>query len=172
MSQVTTQTSGASNSAVDHSLKEVLAFRLGDEEYAINILSVQEIRGFEKPTHIANAPDYLLGVINLRGAIVPVVDLRIRFGNNEPIYSDFTVVIIINVYDKVIGIVVDAVSDVIMIGQEDIKPAPEFGSAIHTEYLSGLCTLGERMLILVKIEQLIMGKDLALFENVHAEDFA
>jgi len=145
---------------------EYLSFCLSSEEYAINILTVQEIRGFEKPTKIANTPAHLLGVINLRGAIVPIVDLRIQFGNDKPEYTEFTVVIILNVGKKVVGIVVDSVSDVVLVKTEDIKPPPEFSASLKAEYLSGLCKFEDRLLILVEIDRLILGKDLALFNDL------
>ncbi|HYD94500.1 MAG TPA: chemotaxis protein CheW [Noviherbaspirillum sp.] len=134
---------------------EVLTFRLGKEEYGIDILKVQEIRGYEATTAIANAPDFLKGVINLRGEIVPIIDMRIRFRLSAPSYDQFTVVIILRVQDTVVGIVVDAVSDVVALAGDQVKPAPEMTSAIHADYICGLGTVGERMLILVDIDKLL-----------------
>src|SRR5258706_14703091 len=119
-------------------VKECLSFRLGAEEYGIDILAVREIRAFERPTRIASAPAFILGVINLRGVIVPIVDLRIKFGVAEATYDGTTVVIILSVADAVLGIVVDSVSDVLPLKQEEIRPAPEFSSAIDASFVKGL----------------------------------
>lgn len=134
---------------------EYLAFRLGNEEYGVNILTVQEIRGYEAATAIANAPDYLKGVVNLRGIIVPILDLRIRFGLEAPSYDALTVVIVLNVGGRVIGVVVDSVSDVTTVPEEHTKPAPSMGAAVNTEYLIGIGALESRMLILLDIERLL-----------------
>lgn len=147
---------------------EVLSFRLGKEEYAISILKVQEIRGYEKPTRLASAPDYLKGIVNLRGHIVPVVDMRIKFGIGEPVYDAFTVVIILNIAHHVIGMVVDSVSDVVTLTPEQIRPAPEMGSTLDGDCLRGLGTVGERMLILLDIERLLASPDMGLI-NAMAE---
>ncbi len=145
---------------------EFLTFRLGAEEYGIDILKVQEIRGYETPTRIANAPHFIKGVVNLRGVIVPIVDLRIKFGLSEPQYDALTVVIILNVMRRVVGIVVDSVSDVLALSAEEIKPAPEFNAVFDASYITGLGSVknGEidRMLILADIEQLMSGTDMAL----------
>ena len=128
---------------------EFLTFTLGKEEYGMPILNVQEIRGYDAVAHIANTPDFIKGVVNLRGIIVPVVDMRLKFHLGQADYTELTVVIILNVAGRVIGMVVDGVSDVITIGTDQVKPAPEFGSAIDTEYVMGLGAVDERMLILV-----------------------
>jgi len=143
---------------------EFLAFRLGKEEYGIDILKVQEIRGYETVTRIANAPEFIKGLINLRGIIVPIVDMRIKFNLGEPVYNDFTVVIILNIGSRVVGMVVDSVSDVTTLLAEQIKPAPEMGSALDTQYLIGLGTVDERMLILVDIDKLMTSADMGLTE--------
>ena len=147
---------------------EVLAFNLGGEEYGIDILKVQEIRGYEAVTRIANAPDFIKGVTNLRGVIVPIVDMRIRLGVGKPVYDAMTVVIILSILGRVIGMVVDSVSDVITLKPEQIRPAPNMGGSIDTEYLTGLATIDERMLILVNIERLMSGEDMGLIEQVAA----
>lgn len=134
---------------------EFLTFTLGNEEYGIDILKVQEIRGYDTVTHIANAPDFIKGVINLRGVIVPIIDLRIKFHVGEATYHEFTVVIIITVLGKVIGMVVDGVSDVVALAPEQIKPAPEMGASLDTRYITGLGTINDQMLILVDIEKMI-----------------
>jgi len=144
---------------------EFLTFTLGAEEYGIDILKVKEIRGYDAVTRIANAPDYIKGVINLRGTIVPIVDMRIRFRLGVPRYDQFTVVIILNVAGRVLGMVVDGVSDVITLSAGQVKPAPEFGAALDTQYIIGLGTVEERMLILVDIERLMSDGDMALMES-------
>ncbi|MHB1354305.1 MAG: chemotaxis protein CheW [Thiobacillus sp.] len=144
---------------------EYLAFTLGREEYGIDILRVQEIRGYEPVTRIANSPAFIKGVVNLRGTIVPVVDMRIKFNLGEPSYDQFTVVIILNIGGRVVGMVVDSVSDVMTLSAEQIKPAPEIGTVFDTDYLIGLGTVGERMLILVDIDRLMSGGEMGLIEK-------
>jgi purine-binding chemotaxis protein CheW len=147
---------------------EFLAFTLGKEEYGIHILKVQEIRGYESVTRIANAPDFIKGVVNLRGIIVPIVDMRIKFDLGEPTYDQFTVVIILNIGGRVVGMVVDSVSDVTTLSPEQIKPAPEMGTALNTDYLIGLGTLDHRMLILVDIDRLMSSDEMGLIEKIAA----
>ncbi len=142
--------------------KEYLTFRLADEEYGIDILKVQEIRGYEPPTRIANAPDFIKGVTNLRGTIVPIVDMRIKFNCDQIEYNGFTVVIILNLPSRVVGIVVDSVSDVMELTSENIRPAPDVESAIHSASIMGLGSVGERMLILLDIEKLMLGMEMGL----------
>jgi len=142
--------------------QEFLTFALGNEEYGIDILKVQEIRGYEKVTQIVNAPGFIKGVINLRGTIVPVVDMRLKFRLAKADYNEFTVMIILNIAHRVVGMVVDGVSDVMQLSAQQIRPAPEFGGAVHTPYITGLGTLDNRMLILVDIEKLMSGSDIAL----------
>jgi len=145
--------------------KEFLSFRLGEEEYGIDILAVREIRAYEKPTRIANAPEFIRGVVNLRGVIVPIVDLRMKFGLRDPVYDALTVVIILNVGGRVLGIVVDAVSDVIALKGEEIRPAPEFSSAVDAAFLRGLASLEGRLLILLDIEAMMASADMALTDE-------
>ncbi len=145
--------------------QEFLTFTLGAEEYAIDILRVQEIRGYDQVTAIANSPAFIKGVINLRGAIVPIVDLRIKFNLSSVTYDQFTVVIILNVMQRIIGVVVDSVSDVIALAAEAIRPPPEFGSTFDSQYLKGLASVGERMLILVDIERLLSSREMALLND-------
>src|SRR4249920_3629935 len=135
--------------------REVLVFVLGGEEYAVDILKVQEIRGYEKVTTIPAAPAYLKGVVNLRGIIVPVIDMRIKFGMAEPKYDSFTVVIILRVAGRVIGIVVDGVSDVVGLLPSEVKPAPALGSIVDSGFLAGLATQGDRMILLLEIEKFL-----------------
>ena len=142
--------------------REMLTFRLGSEEYGIDILRVQEIRGYETPTQIANAPAHVKGVINLRGVIVPIVDLRLKFNLPEAGYDQFTVVIILNVGERVVGAVVDSVSDVIGIAPEQVRAAPELDAGVDAGHITGIGTLGERMLILLDIERLMLASHLSL----------
>lgn len=141
---------------------EFLAFTLGQEEYGIDIQKVQELRGYDTVTRIANAPDFIKGVVNLRGIIVPIIDMRIKFNLGTPTYDQFTVVIILNIAGRTMGMVVDSVSDVITLKPEQIKPAPEMGAVLDTDYLIGLGTLDERMLILVDIDKLMTSAEMGL----------
>ena len=144
---------------------EFLSFKLGAEEYGIDILKVQEIRSYEQPTRIANAPAFIKGVINLRGTIVPIVDMRIKFQVGKAEYTPFTVVIILNIGARVVGIVVDGVSDVTSLRPEQIRPAPDFAATVDTKYIQGLGTLDERMLIVVDIARLMLSSDMALVDE-------
>ncbi len=144
---------------------EFLTFRLGEEEYGIEILKVQEIRGYDSITQIANASEFIKGVVNLRGIIVPIIDMRIKFRLGKANYDQFTVVIILNVAGRVMGIVVDGVSDVISLEAEQMRPTPGFGSVIDTEYIMGLGTVDERMLILIDIEKLMGSSDMGLIDQ-------
>ena len=139
---------------------EFLAFKLGPEEYGVDILSVQEIRGYDTVTRVPEAPEYIKGVINLRGVIVPVVDLRLKFKLGNASYDEFTVMIVLNLKGKVIAAVVDGVSDVVRVEPAEIRPTPEFGGIIDTRFISGIATVGERMLILLDIEALILSADI------------
>jgi len=163
MQATTTESSQTAMSA-----HEFLAFTLGKEEYGIHILKVQELRGYEAPTRIANAPAFIKGVVNLRGIIVPIVDMRIKFNLGTPTYDQFTVVIILNIGGRVVGMVVDSVSDVITLSPEQVKPAPEMGTALNTDHLIGLGTIDERMLILVDIDKLMSSAELGLMEEITA----
>ena len=142
--------------------REYLTFRLGEEEYGIDILKVQEIRGYEQPTRIANAPELIKGVVNLRGTIVPIVDMRLRFNCSNVEYNAFTVVIILNLRNRVVGIVVDSVSDVMALAADAVRPAPDIESAIDSGCILGLGSVGERMLILLDIERLMGNVDMGL----------
>jgi len=143
---------------------EFLSFRLGDEEYGIDILKVQEIREYDAVTRIANTPEFIKGVIDLRGIIVPIVDLRVKFKLDSAIYDQFTVVIILNIVERVVGIVVDSVSDVVMLSADQIKAAPEFSSNLDIQYICGLGRVDDRMLILVDIERLMTSADMELVD--------
>jgi len=162
---VTSLAVAQSRAAAEEAGREFLTFRLGAEEYGIEILKVQEIRGWEVPTAIAGTPEFIKGVINLRGTIVPIVDLRLKFGLEKANYDEFTVVIILSVARRVVGIVVDAVSDVVTLAPQEIRPAPEFGAAVDARFITGLGTLGERMLVLADIERLMTSRDMQLVEH-------
>lgn len=149
--------------------QQYLVFSLGDEEYAVDILKVQEIRDYNNVTRIANTPEFIKGVANLRGIIVPIVDMRIKFKLEHAEYDAHTVVIVVNIGERVVGIVVDRVSDVMTLTPEQIKPAPEFGVSLPMDYIQGLGDLGERMLVLVDIEKLLTSQEMALVEEVSEE---
>ena len=151
----------AANTA-QHVGGEFLTFRLGGEEYGIDILKVQEIRSYEPPTRIANAPAFIKGVVNLRGVIVPIVDLRLRLGCESAEYSALTVVIVLNVKGRVVGAVVDSVSDVLELARDAIKPAPEMASAVDASFITGIGSVGDRMLILMDIEGLMASEEMGL----------
>lgn len=159
------QNGNQTSSEVDELNHEFLAFTLGNEEYGIDILKVQEIRGYEAITRIANAPDFLKGVINLRGIIVPIVDMRIKFQLGTPTYDQLTVVIILNIGIRVVGMVVDSVSDVTTLLPSQVRPAPELNTTFDHNFLIGLGTLEERMLILVDIEKLMSSPEMGLTDN-------
>lgn len=147
---------------------EFLTFRLGSEEYGIDIQKVQELRGYDTVTRIANAPEFIKGVVNLRGIIVPIIDMRIKFSMGTPAYDQFTVVVILNVRGHVVGIVVDSVSDVITLHPEQVKPVPQLGTVFDTGYLIGMGAIDERMLILVDIDLLMAGADFGFVEKLAA----
>ena len=154
---------GAPATAEAHSAGgEFLTFRLGAEEYGIDILKVQEIRSYEQPTRIANAPAFVKGVVNLRGVIVPIVDLRLKLGCESAEYNSFTVVIVLNVKGRVVGAVVDSVSDVLELAAGTVKPAPEMNSAVDTSFITGIGSIQDRMLILMDIEALMSSEEMGL----------
>ncbi len=148
---------------------EFLSFNLGEEHYGVDILKVQEIRGYDAVTRLPDAPEYIKGVINLRGTIVPVIDLRMKLRLKEARYDAFTVMIVLNVKDRVVGIVVDSVSDVVPLLQEQIRATPEFGASVDTRFISGIGTVEDRMLILLDIEMLLDSTDL---EHAASTDMA
>lgn len=152
---------------------EYLTFRLGEEEYGIDILRVQEIRSYEQPTRIANAPSFIKGVVNLRGVIVPIIDLRLKLGCDSAEYNTFTVVVVLNVKGRVVGAVVDSVSDVLELHKDQIKPSPELNSSVDASFITGIGTVksgqgeqeSERMLILMDIEGLMSSADMGLINS-------
>lgn len=151
--------------ANDNHGNEYLVFTLGNEEYGIEILKVQEIRGCERVTRLANTPEFITGVTNLRGVIVPIVDLRIKFDLAGVEINEKTVVIVLSLAQRVVGIVVDGVSDVLSLNADEIKPAPDFSVTLSTDYLLGLGSVDERMIILVDIEKLLTSEEMELVEK-------
>ena len=145
----------------DDASSEFLTFVLGHEEYGVDILKVQEIRSYEGVTRLPEAPDYIKGVINLRGTIVPVIDMRLKF-HLVAEYSALTVMIVLSVADRVVGMVVDSVSDVVRLGGEQVRAVPELGATIDRQFLTGIGTLDERMLILLDIERLMVSAEMGL----------
>ena len=143
-------------------IREFLTFKLGTEEYGINIQCVQEIRSYEEPTRMANMPPFIKGVVNLRGVIVPILDMRLKFNQVQVNYDAFTVVIVLNIGHQVVGMVVDGVSDVLTLTPEQLRPAPEFSSTIGSDYLLAIGSVQNRMLILLDIEKLMSGAEMGL----------
>lgn len=165
MADLDTTSSVTLSDALPSEAGEYLSFLLGREEYGIEILKVQEIRGYDAVTQIPNTPSFIKGVVNLRGKIVPIVDLRIKFNLENIEYNEFTVVIVLNFSGRIMGVVVDGVSDVIALNQAQIEPMPSLVTGIDTQYIIGLATYEERMLILVAIEQLMSSQEMALFDG-------
>jgi purine-binding chemotaxis protein CheW len=161
--QTTTETRTGGQAVADSG--QYLTLRLGNEEYAIDILRVQEIRSYEEPTRMVNAPSFIKGVVNLRGVIVPIVDLRMKLNLDKVEYNDFTVVIILNVRGTVIGAVVDSVSDVVTLSADAIKPAPQFETTLDARFITGLANVGERMLIVMNMEALLSNAEMGMLAS-------
>jgi purine-binding chemotaxis protein CheW len=142
--------------------REMLVFKLATEEYAVDILKVQEIRGYEKVTPIPRSPDYLKGVVNLRGTIVPVIDLRVKFGLPDPAYDSLTVVIVLRIAGRIVGAVVDGVSDVVRLAAGEVREPPRLGSIVDSSYLAGVATQNGRMILALDIEKLLSAGELNL----------
>src|SRR5579872_1243320 len=149
---------------------QFLTFSLGHEEYGIELLKVQEIKGYSAITPIPNTPAHIKGVMNLRGAVIPIVDLRIRFGMEAIEYTQFHVIIVINVGAKVIGLLVDAVSDVLNVGAEDMRPAPDFGAQADTRFISGMASAGDKVAVLLDTDTLLSDVDLAVAAEVSSDE--
>ena len=156
-----TQVAEARNAAVDAGSHQVLTFTLGEETYGVDILRVQEIRGYSTVTRIPQAPAHVLGVLNLRGSIVPIVDMRMLFNLERAEYTAITVIIVLSVQSRAgrrdFGVVVDGVSDVVTVDQAQVKPAPDLGSRSATEHIRGLMPVADRMVVLLDIDRLIGG---------------
>lgn len=158
----------ATNDAARLADHEYLTFTLASEEYGVDILTVQEIRGYDHVTRLPGAPEFVKGAINLRGLIVPVVDMRLKFRLSNATYDETTVMIVLTVAGRTIGIVVDGVSDVLRLSAEQVRPTPEFGSAIDRKFITGLGVVDERMLILLDIERLMTSEEMGLVEQAIA----
>ncbi|MBZ0224963.1 MAG: chemotaxis protein CheW [Comamonas sp.] len=154
--------------AAAQEISEYLTFRLGREEYGIDILQVQEIRSYEEPTRMVGTPGFIKGVINLRGAIVPIIDLRIKLGCDKVEYDDFTVVIFLDIADTTMGVVVDAVADVAQLAREQIKPTPHFEGQLDAAFVRGIASVGQRMLILINMQALLSASELRVVEAAGA----
>ena len=167
----TSRSASVADSATDQYVGEYLTFILGDESYGINFLKVQEIRDYEAVTKVAYTPDFIKGVIDLHGLIVPIVDLRIKFGLCKVVYDEFTVAIILNLPGRVVGIVVDGVSDVMNLNGDQVRSVPDIVASIDTKYITGLATVEEKRFILVDIEQLMTSKEMGLMggASLHQE---
>mgnify|MGYP001205208346 FL=1 len=150
MSEPTTITPGSATTT-----HQFLTFALGQEEYGVEILKIQEIKGFSAITPLPNAPAYVKGVLNLRGTIVPIVDLRKKFGMPEEAYTTFTVIVVVRVQGQVMGFIVDAVSDVLTVTGADIQPTPDLQGQVDTSFLTGLAKAGEKLVILLDIDKVL-----------------
>jgi purine-binding chemotaxis protein CheW len=135
--------------------RQFLTFRLGDEEYGLEILRVQEIKGYSRVTPLPNTPPEVRGVMNLRGAVVPVFDLRTRFGLPAAEYTRFTVIIVVTAGPRVGGLVVDAVSDVLTVGPGEVVPTPDLGAAVDTSCVTGMARTGDRLVTLLNVDRLV-----------------
>lgn len=151
-------------------LMQFLSFTVENEDYGVNILRVQEIRGWEEVREIPNTPDYIKGVLNLRNTVVPIIDLRIRLGQTEVEYKPTTVIIVLSVeYDDsrhVVGIVVDSVSDVLDVNSSEIKDAPNFGAKINTRYICGMFMSSDRMIVLLDADKLLNPEEMSALESL------
>jgi len=147
---------------------QYLTFKLHQEEYGVEILKVQEIKGFTQVTPVPNTPAYVRGVINLRGTVVPVLDLRARFRMESADYNQFTVIIVVNLHDRIVGLVVDAVSDVLNFRHDDVEPTPDFGVGVDTSFITGLAKVEERLVLLLNLESLVSDAETAVCEPAAA----
>jgi len=147
---------------------QFLTFTIQGEEYGIEILRVQEIKGFSRIRPIPNAPSYVKGVMNLRGTVVPIVDLRARFGMSEAEYNQFTVIIVVSVGSRVVGLLVDAVSDVLNINRQQIEETPEMGSDTETGFFRGMGKVGEKLVLLLNVDRLVGNEKIEGLEQVTA----
>lgn len=150
----------------DGTNQQYLTFTLDSETYGVDILKVQEIRGWTQETPIPNSPEFIRGVVNLRGSIVPVFDMRNRFNMSATEFTQYTVVIVVNVQGRTVGIVVDAVSDVVDYNEEDINPAPDFGSSIDSSFINGLATVDDKMVIILNIDRMLQSCELVELDKL------
>ena len=160
---------------LDENTEQFLTFILNNEEYGVDILRVQEIKGWDDVTQVPNTPEYIRGVINLRGTIVPIIDLRIRFSMEQLDYGPTTVVIVLKVISsdessRIMGIVVDGVSDVYNMKKDQIKAAPDFGDGVDSSFVKGLATVEEKMVIILDIDHMLNSNELAKVNNISGEE--
>ncbi len=152
---------------------QFLSFILADEYYGIDILRVQEIKGWTPVTRVPQTPEHMKGVLNLRGTVVPIIDMRMRFSLEEVEYTPLTVVIVMTVKsdsgERLVGIVVDAVSDVLNVGKDDIKPTPDFGDTVSTDFINGLASVDDKMVMLLDADKLFNVEELATEETLEQE---
>lgn len=162
--------SAASDELQQSEILQFLSFTLGEEDYGVDILRVQEIRGWEEVRPIPHTPEYIKGVLNLRNIVVPIIDLRVRFNLQDVKYEPTTVIVVLSVHlgesTSTIGIVVDTVSDVLDVKQNNIKESPDFGSKIDTRYINGMATIDERMVILLDTDKLLNPEEFSAIENI------
>lgn len=155
---------------IDGESSQFLTFILDDEAYGVEILRVQEIKGWTPVTRIPNTPDYMQGVLNLRGTIVPIVDMRMRFNLNNAEYTPITVVIVLSVKsdqgERVIGLVVDSVSDVIDVAAQDVKATPDFGTSLNTKFINGIATSNENMVMLLDVDKLLSVEEMSVLSQM------
>ncbi len=139
---------------------QFLTFQLGNELYGVDILRVQEIKGYTTVTKIPNTPPHIKGVLNLRGTIVPIVELRTKFGLPTIEYTLFTVIVVVVIQEKIMGLVVDAVSDVLNIDKKDIQPPPQFGAKVDVSFLNGIGKSNDKLVALLDMDRLLSDGDL------------
>ena len=168
MTQATSMAPGASGASA--ATNQFLTFILGAEQYGVEILKVQEIRGYSAVTPIPNTPPHIKGVINLRGTVVPVVDLRTKFSMDSTEYNKFTVIIVVTVGRKVVGLVVDAVSDVLDIPALEMRATPELGACVDTRFISGMAAIGDRMTVLLDIDRLLSEDEVVAAESLQNKE--
>lgn len=164
------------SSSIDHEENgsQFLTFQLDNEAYGVDILRVQEIKGWTPVTRIPNTPEYLKGVLNLRGTIVPIIDMRMRFNLETMEYNAETVIIVLSVQtgsgERVVGIVVDSVSDVLSVKTDEIKPSPDFGTSVNTEFIDGLATVDEQMVMLLDIDKMLTTDEITALETINEQE--
>ena len=167
---------GSRDASNDADNSQFLTFSLAGEAYGVDILRVQEIKGWVPVTCIPNTPEYLKGVLNLRGTIVPIIDMRMRFNLETMEYDAETVIIVLSVKtesgERVVGIVVDSVSDVLSVQISEIKPSPDFGGSVNTEFIDGLATVEEQMVMLLDIDKMLSTDEIAELEDISSKEQA
>ena len=148
--------------------KQYLTFLLGEEYYGVNILKVQEIKGYTEVTRIPNTPPYIKGVLNLRGTIVPIVNLRMKFGMEQIAHTAITVIVVVVVRGRVMGMIVDTVSDVLTVSAKDLKTAPAFGTSVDTSFIDGIGTTNDHLVTFLDIDRVLTEEEIEQVESVSA----